>query len=233
MRTIPIRYDLAALRPFPARIPPVKSTTVYRVALGEDRQPDAWQIALATDAWPRVLIAPTGSGKTAAVTLGWVARRLRNPDTTPRRLVWCLPMRTLVEQTATAVRDWFGRLAAGTDSNDPLPRPEDVHVLMGGAEAEGWLGRAGASGGARRHPGHAAEPGADAGPCVVPGALADGVRPSARGRAVGVRRGAAHGRAPRYLELVRASVCSSSIMELGWLRPPGPIVPTGTERPLR
>ena len=112
--------------------------TIYRIALGEDRQPDAWQLALAGDAWPRVLIAPTGSGKTAAVTLGWAARRLQNPDDTPRRLVWCLPMRTLVEQTADAVREWFGRLAAGTDGAGRLPRPEDVHVLMGGVDTDGW-----------------------------------------------------------------------------------------------
>ena len=87
-------------------------TTLYRIALGDDKRPDPWQLALATDAWPRVLVAPTGSGKTAAVTLGWAAHRLRSPDTTPRRLVWCLPMRTLVEQTAQAVQGWFGRLAA-------------------------------------------------------------------------------------------------------------------------
>ena len=110
---------------------------LYRVALG--KIPDAWQLALATDAWPRVLIAPTGSGKTAAVTLGWAARRLRSPADTPRRLVWCLPMRALVEQTADAVRAWFARLAAGTDGADRLPRPEDVHVLMGGVDADSWL----------------------------------------------------------------------------------------------
>ncbi len=119
----------------------MNGTAIYRVALGEDRQPDAWQLALTTDAWPRVLIAPTGSGKTAAVTLGWAAHRLRSPDDTPRRLVWCLPMRTLVEQTADAVRGWFGRLAAGTDGAGRLPRPEDVHVLMGGVDADGWLDR--------------------------------------------------------------------------------------------
>ncbi len=112
---------------------------IYRIALGEDRQPDAWQLALACDAWPRVLIAPTGSGKTAAVSLGWAARRLQNPDDTPRRLVWCLPMRTLVEQTADAVREWFGRLAVESEGKGYLPRPEDVHVLMGGEDAAGWL----------------------------------------------------------------------------------------------
>ena len=113
--------------------------TIYRLALGAGRHPDAWQHALTTDAWPRVLIAPTGSGKTAAVTLGWAAHRLQSPDRTPRRLVWCLPMRTLVEQTARAVEEWFGKLAAEVDDEGLLPRPEDVHVLMGGVDGDGWL----------------------------------------------------------------------------------------------
>ncbi|MCY4510228.1 MAG: hypothetical protein OXG35_25195, partial [Acidobacteria bacterium] len=50
-------------------------------------------------------------------------------------------MRTLVEQTADSVRDWFARLAAESDDADRLPRPNDVHVLMGGVEADGWLGK--------------------------------------------------------------------------------------------
>ena len=57
--------------------------TIYRVVLGEDVQPDVWQLVLATDVWPQVQIAPTGSGKTAAVKLEWAAHRLRSPDTTP------------------------------------------------------------------------------------------------------------------------------------------------------
>ena len=118
---------------------PVDGVTIYRVVFGEDVQPDAWQLALASDAWPRVLIAPTGSGKTAAITLAWAAHRLRRPGTTPRRLVWCLPMRTLVEQTADTVREWFGKLAADPDSAGRLPRRQDVHVLMGGVDAGGWL----------------------------------------------------------------------------------------------
>lgn len=113
--------------------------TIYRHALGEDAVPDCWQRRLANDAWPDVLTAPTGSGKTAAVTLGWAAHRVRSPNETRRRLVWCLPMRTLVEQTADAVKGWFDRvreldIAAGT-----LPGPDDVHVLMGGVEAAKWL----------------------------------------------------------------------------------------------
>ena len=114
-------------------------TTIYRIALGPDRQPDEWQLALTTGVWPRALIAPTGSGKTAAVTLGWVAHRLRNPESTPRRLVWCLPMRTLVEQTAQAVRGWCGKLAIEMEAEDCLPGPHDVHVLMGGVDDDDWL----------------------------------------------------------------------------------------------
>ena len=50
-------------------------------------------------------------------------------------------MRTLVEQTADAVGKWFGRLATDSDGENRLPRPEDVHVLMGGVDADGWLER--------------------------------------------------------------------------------------------
>lgn len=111
---------------------------IYRLALGE--KPDRWQRELAEGEWPRVLIAPTGSGKTAAVTLSWALRRLHSPHLTPRRLVWCLPMRTLVEQTANAVRKWCGRLNAA-DINGPgaLPGAADVHLLMGGVDNSGWL----------------------------------------------------------------------------------------------
>ncbi len=115
--------------------------TLYRIALGAEKRPDPWQLALATEAWPTVLVAPTGSGKTAAVTLGWAAHRLRSPETTPRRLVWCLPMRTLVEQTAEAAGAWFSKLGAKLGNSTALPRPDDVHVLMGGVDADGWIER--------------------------------------------------------------------------------------------
>ena len=113
--------------------------SLYQLIFGPGGRADRWQLALTSDSWPRVLIAPTGSGKTAAVTLGWAAHRLRSPERTPRRLVWCLPMRTLVEQTADAVREWFGRLAEVKGGEGRLPRPQDVHVLMGGVETNDWL----------------------------------------------------------------------------------------------
>lgn len=110
---------------------------LYAHALGSGKSPDSWQRQFATSSWPMVLVAPTGSGKTAGVTLGWAAHRLKSPQTTPRRLVWCLPMRTLVEQTAGAVKDWFGKLS-GVGAGR-LPGPRDVHVVMGGVEAARWL----------------------------------------------------------------------------------------------
>ena len=114
-------------------------TDTYKLALGQDKYPDCWQRQFAVDDWPEALIAPTGSGKTAAVTLGWVAHRMRAPETTPRRLVWCLPMRTLVEQTADEVKRWLGRLHGRDLAEGILPTPGDVHVLMGGIEAARWL----------------------------------------------------------------------------------------------
>ena len=111
---------------------------LYQRALGPEGRAYKWQVALATGEWPRVLIAPTGSGKTAAVTLGWAAHRLNRPAETPRRLVWCFPMRTLVEQTAEEAKKWFAELASVDDGNR-LPRAKDVHVLMGGTDADDWL----------------------------------------------------------------------------------------------
>lgn len=59
---------------------------------------------------------PTGLGKTAAVILAWLWNGVAHPDEEhrakwPRRLVYCLPMRTLVEQTEKEVCRWILRLA--------------------------------------------------------------------------------------------------------------------------
>jgi len=64
--------------------------------------PYPYQRELATDAsLPELLSVPTGVGKTAAAILGWLWRRRFHGDAgirdaTPRRLVYCFPMRTLV-----------------------------------------------------------------------------------------------------------------------------------------
>jgi len=93
----------------------------FRRAFDKDNDPAFgpfdYQKKLAENAWPDLLDVPTGMGKTAAVTLAWLwkrgwseATRGEAPDTdTLRRLVWCLPMRVLIEQTADNIRG-SGRL---------------------------------------------------------------------------------------------------------------------------
>lgn len=64
--------------------------------------------------FPQLVDVTTGLGKTAAAILAWVWRRrfasgsIRS--TTPRRLVYCLPMRVLVEQTYSEALKWLDRL---------------------------------------------------------------------------------------------------------------------------
>ncbi len=55
---------------------------------------------------------------------------------TPRRLVYCLPMRVLVEQTAANVRLWLENLVKA-NLLSPQNKPA-VHVLMGGEIAQDW-----------------------------------------------------------------------------------------------
>src|ERR1700749_4940517 len=72
----------------------------------EGHVPLPYQVGLATDgqAMPVLLDLPTGLGKTAGAVLAWLWRRRFDPQPdvrahTPRRLIYCLPMRVLVEQT--------------------------------------------------------------------------------------------------------------------------------------
>ena len=106
-----------------------------------DIRPFSYQQALAERAWPDALIAPTGLGKTAAVVLGWAWQHTAAECPPPRRLVYCLPMRTLVDQTERNVREWLRRLcAADTHWKSRLPDPETgVHVLMGGIDEPRWF----------------------------------------------------------------------------------------------
>ena len=74
---------------------------------------------------------PTGFGKTAAVVLAWLWNRVfRQRDDWPRRLVYCLPMRTLVEQTLHNTRQWLENLE--------LLNKVGFHALMGGEDAGDW-----------------------------------------------------------------------------------------------
>ena len=111
-------------------------------------RPYPYQTRMAEAAWPDLLEIPTGLGKTAAVTLAWAWKRGLRPGGeradvdpgTPRRLVWCLPMRTLVEQTAENARAWLSRLGwlAAEGNNDGIA----VHLLMGGEDdLKSWADR--------------------------------------------------------------------------------------------
>jgi CRISPR-associated endonuclease/helicase Cas3 len=95
--------------------------------------PHAWQTRLACDAdcRDRLIRIPTGFGKTAGVTLAWLYNRVhRRDDAWPRRLVLCLPMRTLVEQTHNDVSLWL--------KNAGLDPQKHVHLLLGGLTPSDW-----------------------------------------------------------------------------------------------
>ena len=91
--------------------------------------PYPYQRRLAADGLPEVLAVPTGTGKTMAAVLPWLYRRRYHPAVdvrraTPRRLVYVVPMRTLVEQSVENIRQWLGALG--------LSESVQCHVLMGG-----------------------------------------------------------------------------------------------------
>lgn len=108
----------------------------FREATG-GQTPYAYQLRLADSEWPDAVIAPTGLGKTAAVVLGWLWRLQSAPEAIPRRLVYCLPMRTLVEQTVANAAGWLARLSDSGLANG-LPSVDDVHVLLGGFDEPKW-----------------------------------------------------------------------------------------------
>lgn len=98
-----------------------------------DHPPRDWQVRLASDSVCRdkVIRIPTGFGKTAGVGVAWLFNRVhRKNDAWPRRLILCLPMRTLVEQTHREAAGWLRR--AGLDPQ------QHAYVLLGGMSASDW-----------------------------------------------------------------------------------------------
>lgn len=96
-------------------------------------RPHAWQSQLAAseECANRLIRIPTGLGKTLGVLSTWLFHRIEQPDSKwPRRLVWCLPMRTLVEQTASEAV----KIVAKAGLGDRVK----VHRLMGGIEEALW-----------------------------------------------------------------------------------------------
>lgn len=115
----------------------------FRLCTGN--HPFPFQVRIALGGLPDRVEIPTGFGKTEAMVVGWLWRRHISPheirSQTATRLVYCLPMRVLVEQTEARVRDCLRRVRdAGLVG---LPDPElDVHALLGGRVDREWEGRA-------------------------------------------------------------------------------------------
>lgn len=101
----------------------------------------------------QLINVPTGLGKTAAVVIAWLWNRVAQPDAThrktwPRRLVYCLPMRTLVEQTAEEVKKWIAAIPADVKGELALSDKTKAKlewlaanspvILMGGEDAGEW-----------------------------------------------------------------------------------------------
>ena len=111
----------------------------FSTALGSSSPPFPYQSRLAgaeedpADAVcaTRLIVVPTGLGKTAAVILSWLWNRVhRQSDAWPRRLVYCLPMRTLAEQTYRAAEHWL--------IAHELQKSVGLYLLMGGEETDHW-----------------------------------------------------------------------------------------------
>ena len=102
-----------------------------RLACGEKqaRESESVWLSHGVRCESRLINIPTGLGKTAAVVLAWLWNRVAvaplnsQPSTNrsprwPRRLVYCLPMRTLVEQTRDNAFEWLVRLAYAAAPDD-------------------------------------------------------------------------------------------------------------------
>ena len=128
----------------------------FRQATATENNPDGnppydYQVRLAggdagRSCESQLISIPTGLGKTVAVVLAWLWNRVvRYNEAWPRRLVYCLPMRTLVEQTRDEVGKWIGNILKDGDrlrlSVEIRERLQwlSIHspiILMGGEELD-------------------------------------------------------------------------------------------------
>jgi len=124
-----------------------------RLACGAEADPnDSDTLKRGASCQSQLIDIPTGLGKTAAVVFAWLWNRVLQPNvearqTWPRRLVFCLPMRTLVEQTHENVEQWLKNISDNADELglDASARAQlewlkehSPIVLMGGEEIKKW-----------------------------------------------------------------------------------------------
>lgn len=103
--------------------------SVFRKATG--LAPYEWQTLLAHEGLPDALSVPTGLGKTEVV-LAWAWRRFVSGHAEPLHLVYCLPTRSLVTQTARRLSAIFDRLRSARLCD------VSVYQLMGGNPGDEW-----------------------------------------------------------------------------------------------
>ena len=88
---------------------PMEYKDFFQIAFGNP--PFDYQIRFATDEGFYALTkAPTGAGKTATIIGGYLWKRLNFAESVGRRLIYCLPMRTLVEQTRDVTKQAIEKL---------------------------------------------------------------------------------------------------------------------------
>lgn len=112
----------------------------FRIATKHD--PFPYQIRMAEcDVLPDLIEAPTGMGKTECAILAWIWRRRYADESiqsaTSRRLIYCLPMRTLVEQTQRRVSLWLDRLGL-EETADTGGKGIRLVKMLGGEIWNGW-----------------------------------------------------------------------------------------------
>ena len=115
-------------------------------AAATTHRPFRFQKSFRTEPGKRIILkAPTGLGKTEAVLVAWLHRCAAERDSTPRRLIWCLPGRALTEQVARGAEKCVKRLASvgligrvpvyrllgGSEDNKVTIRPDETAILVG------------------------------------------------------------------------------------------------------
>jgi CRISPR-associated endonuclease/helicase Cas3 len=115
-----------------------KYEELFKKAVGVDPFPFQERFALC-NSLPQFLNIPTGCGKTETVIMGWLWRRRFSSDEirrdTPRRLIYCLPMRVLVEQTMERTKRYLENI-----EQELMETGGQItsHILMGGDTNTPW-----------------------------------------------------------------------------------------------
>lgn len=113
----------------------------FRRISGGRGEPHSWQLELADQATcaNRLIRIPTGFGKTLGVVGAWLYHRVALREVGwPTRLIWCLPMRTLVEQTVAEAEASCRNAGVLWDCASSREGRVAVHTLMGGVAGGEW-----------------------------------------------------------------------------------------------